>query len=433
MAPQILALNDHGITFGNAEGIRLISPGFALAREKSLVLGAQAQAQSRLHPNESHSRYWQELSLDPLPAGRLPGDRFRHLADLAHAHLNALAAEAETSTDSVIVSVPGSFSRQQLGILLGIAKQTPLAIAGLVDSALIAAAGAQTLHASDYTIVVQQQLHQTLFTQVSWHEGALKVDTSVALPSSGSQNVIDALMQLSTDLFIDQCRFNPQHDAPTEQLLYNALPAWLAADASSGSLMLELSADGAVHNAKLPYESLVASLAPIRQRLLEQLNAMLSRAPNAQIVLCSTLSELPGLAAQLDPIAPVTTIDAEQHLASSLTHSEQILSAGASSLRKTLALSRPASASSPKSGTASATERAAENALARFSVSAQGGQAAALLSSLRVNGERVVNAAELTLKEGDSLTLGIDSETGGHNETQDTLTFTLKKLSNGED
>ena len=46
MAPQILALNDHGITFGNAEGIRLISPGFALAREKSLVLGAQAQAQS---------------------------------------------------------------------------------------------------------------------------------------------------------------------------------------------------------------------------------------------------------------------------------------------------------------------------------------------------------------------------------------------------
>ena len=240
-------------------------------------------------------------------------------------------------------------------------------------------------------------------------------------------------MQLSTDLFIDQCRFNPQHDAPTEQLLYNALPAWLAADASSGSLMLELSADGAVHNAKLPYESLVASLAPIRQRLLEQLNAMLSRAPNAQIVLCSTLSELPGLAAQLDPIAPVTTIDAEQHLASSLTHSEQILSAGASSLRKTLALSRPASTLSPKAGTASATQRAAENAIARFGVSAQGVQAATLLSSLRVNGERVANAAELTLKEGDSLTLGIDSETGGHNETQDTLTFTLKKLSNGED
>jgi hypothetical protein len=95
MAPQILELNDHGITLGDAEGIRLISPGFALARDKSLVVGAQAQAQSRLHPNDSHSRYWQELSLDPLPSGRLPGDRYRHLADLAHAHLNSLAAESE--------------------------------------------------------------------------------------------------------------------------------------------------------------------------------------------------------------------------------------------------------------------------------------------------------------------------------------------------
>ena len=429
MSPQILELNDHGITFGNAEGIRLISPGFALARERSLVLGAQAQAQSRLHPNESHSRYWQELSLDPLPEGRLPGNCFRHLADLAHAHLNGLAADADTNTDNVIVSVPGSFSRQQLGILLGIAKQTPLAITGLVDSALIFAAGAQSIKASDYTIVIQQQLHQTLFTLVSWHEGMLKVDTSVALPSSGSQNVIDALMQLSTELFIDQCRFNPQHDAPTEQLLYNALPAWLAADASSGSLMLELSADGAVHNAKLPYESLVSSLAPIRQRLLAQLNAMLSRAPHAQIVLCSTLSELPGLMPQLAQLAPVTTLNAEQHLANSLTHSDQILSGGASSLCKTLSLSRPASASPTTSEAASETDGVAGDALAQVGLSAQGAQAAALLSSLRVNGERVASAAELTLKQGDSLTLSIDSEADGQN----TLTFNLKKLTNGAD
>jgi hypothetical protein len=27
MAPQILELNDHGITLGDAEGIRLVSPG----------------------------------------------------------------------------------------------------------------------------------------------------------------------------------------------------------------------------------------------------------------------------------------------------------------------------------------------------------------------------------------------------------------------
>ena len=472
MAPQILELNDHGITLGDAEGIRLISPGFALARDKSLVVGAQAQAQSRLHPNDSHSRYWQELSLDPLPSGRLPGDRYRHLADLAHAHLNSLAAESESYAGEVILSVPGSFSRQQLGILLGIAKQTPLTVAGLVDSALIAAAGAQTLQASEHTIVVQQQLHQILFTQVSCHQGVLKVDSSVTLPSSGSQNVIDSLMQLSTELFIDQCRFNPQHDAATEQLLYNALPAWLAADVSSGSLLLELTADGAVHNAKLPFESLVVALAPIRQRVNEQLSAMVSRVANSknvQIVLCSTLSELPGLKTQLARVAPVTSSNAEQHLASSLAHSDQILSSGAGSLRKELTLTRAPSASLPKSPSATqpafANEsgslektsqetrsqkspagdshafenhadknRAARSPHAQLSASAQGAQANALLKNLRINGERIADSAELVLKEGDSLTLSFDgSEATTLDESLGTLTFNLKKLNNGAD
>ena len=472
MATQILELNDHGITLGDAEGIRLISPGFALARDKSLVVGAQAQAQSRLHPNDSHSRYWQELSLDPLPSGRLPGDRYRHLADLAHAHLNSLAAESESFPNEVILSVPASFSRQQLGILLGIAKQTPLTIAGLVDSALIAAAGAQTMQASDHTIVVQQQLHQTLFTQVSCQQGVLKVDSSVVLPSSGSQNVIDSLMQLSTELFIDQCRFNPQHDAATEQLLYNALPTWLAADVSSGSLLLELTADGAVHNAKLPFESLVVALAPIRQRLSEQLSAMVSRVANStnvQIVLCSTLSELPGLKSQLARVAPVTSSNAEQHLASSLAHSDQLLSSGAGSLRKELTLTRAPSASLPKSPSATqpafANEsgslekssqeirsqkspagdshafenhadknRAARSSYARLSASAQGAQANALLKNLRINGEHIADSGELVLHEGDSLTLSFDgSESITLDESLGTLTFNLKKLNNGAD
>ncbi|MDP5003754.1 MAG: hypothetical protein NWQ51_07660, partial [OM182 bacterium] len=284
--------------------------------------------------------------------------------------------------------------------------------------------------------------------------------------------VIDSLMQLSTELFIDQCRFNPQHDAATEQLLYNALPTWLAADVSSGSLLLELTADGAVHNAKLPYESLVVALAPIRQRLSEQLSAMVSRVANStnvQIVLCSTLSELPGLKSQLARVAPVTSSNAEQHLASSFAHSDQLLSSGAGSLRKELTLTRAPSASLPKSPSASqpafANEsgsleknsqetrsqkspagdshafenladknRAARSSYAQLSASAQGAQANALLKNLRINGEHIADSGELVLHEGDSLTLSFDgSESTTLDESLGTLTFNLKKLNNGAD
>ncbi|MDB4137766.1 hypothetical protein N9762_06505, partial [Gammaproteobacteria bacterium] len=240
-------------------------------------------------------------------------------------------------------------------------------------------------------------------------------------------------------------------------LLYNALPAWLAADVSSGSLLLELTADGAVHNAKLPFESLVVALAPIRQRVNEQLSAMVSRVANSknvQIVLCSTLSELPGLKTQLARVAPVTSSNAEQHLASSLAHSDQILSSGAGSLRKELMLISTASASLPKSPSASepalANEsrsqesgsqesgpqenRAARSPHAQLSASAQGAQANALLKNLRINGERIADSAELVLIEGDSLTLSFDgSEATTLDESLGTLTFNLKKLNNGAD
>jgi hypothetical protein len=250
-------------------------------------------------------------------------------------------------------------------------------------------------------------------------------------------------MQLSTELFIDQCRFNPQHDAATEQLLYNALPAWLAADVSSGSLLLELTADGAVHNAKLPYENLVVALAPIRQRVNEQLSAMASRVANSknvQIVLCSTLSELPGLKTQLARVAPVTSSNAEQHLASSLAHSDQILSSGAGSLRKELTLTRAASASLPKSPSSSRPALTNESnsqesgSHAQLSASAKGAQANALLKNLRINGERIADSVELVLKEGDALTLSFDgSEPTTLDESLGTLTFNLKKLNNGAD
>ena len=292
MSLQVLELNDHALVLGNAEGPQVVSPGFVLADDKDLVFGTEAQAQSRLHPNQSHSRFWQDLSLEPLAKGRLPNPRWRHLADLAHGHLNALAQQNGGEQTSTVLSVPGSFSQQQLGILVGIAKQTPLQVNGLVDSALLTAAA---LAVAKTSLVMQQQLHQTLFSLVELNAGQLRVVETQAVASTGSAQVLDALMHLSTDLFIEQCRFNPQHDAATEQLLYNALPQWLSSQPNGSTLQLDLNADGTAYTAKLTSDSLVAALAPIRSRLLEQLAALRQRAPEAELIACPTLTALPGL------------------------------------------------------------------------------------------------------------------------------------------
>ena len=402
-ALRVLELNDHGVTLGDAAGVQVVSPGFALARDKELIFGKDAQAQSRLHPNHSHSRFWQALSVEPLPEGSVPTGRVRHLADLAYAQLQAIAAEAGLTTlasAETLLSVPSSFSREQLGILLGVAKQTPFRVVGLVDSALLSAATSQP--DLDPLIVVQQQLYQTVFTFVRASEGKLQVESSLALASTGSQNVLDALMQLSTDLFIDQCRFNPQHDAVTEQGLYNALPEWLRADVQDGNLALSLAADGAVHNATLPYESLVAALAPTRQRVHEQILGLNKKRPAARIVLCPLLGRLPGLREELTQFAPCDLADSSATLHAGLRYAPQLLAAGASGLCTALTLAdSPASLPTvPEQENLAITDALVES----------------LSSALR---------ARATIAEGEAIT--VELESGVH------ATLTLKRGQHGED
>ena len=394
MTLQLLELNDNGVALGGEDGVLLTSAGFALAKEKEVLLGNEARAQSRLHPNQSHSRYWQDLSLEPLPSGRLPNENLRHSADLAHAHLQAIAEQSGGEPRDVVLSVPSSFSRQQLGILLGVAKKTPLRVVSLVDSALLAAASAP---AEGATVVVQQQLHQTLISLVEWQGGRLKVEASVALPSTGSENVIDALMQFSTELFIEQCRFNPQHDAPTEQLLYNALPNWLRAAASGENMLLELAADGALHGAKLPYQDLLSALAPTREKIAQQLHSLLQRSQSAhaRIVVCPPLGGLPGMTAELASHAELVRVTAvnvagfETSIASCFAHRDQLVTGAPLGLHKQLAVDAGMSRAAPRR----------EGPRARFTLDAQ------TATGLRLNGNpvRLAEGDALVVAQGDTL------------------------------
>tara|TARA_R110002073_G_scaffold74173_7_gene181584 strand:- start:3664 stop:4404 length:741 start_codon:yes stop_codon:yes gene_type:complete len=102
------------------------------------------------------------------------------------------------------------------------------------------------------------------------------------------------MMQQATDLFIQQCRFNPQHDAKSEQQLYNALPHWLKQDdRDQNSLLLELEAGTTVHTAKMPRESLVNNLSRHYKSIAQQV-AELSGAGDCKLLLSPEFAELPG-------------------------------------------------------------------------------------------------------------------------------------------
>jgi len=293
MSLKVIELNDNAIRVGDESGILIQSPGFALALGDTLKLGEEAQQQARIHPTSSYNKYWHELSVEPISHA----NGIRHLADIAYAQLLHLASVGEIDSD-VIFAVPGNFTPQQLSILLGLAKQSPFKPVGMVDLGLAAGISSGLKGSLVYADI---QLHQVVLTKLVTENNGLKVDSVIQVPGVGSQHFMDLMMQLATGLFIQQCRFNPQHDAESEQQLYNALPHWLQENAEDkSSLLLELRTSSAVHTAKMPRESLINKLTPYYQNIEEQIAALAAGEP-IHLLLNGELAQLPGFTASLSP------------------------------------------------------------------------------------------------------------------------------------
>ena len=289
MSLKVIEFNDRGICVSDETGILLHSPGFALADGAELLFGEPAEQQARLRPTESYNRYWQELSLDPISHG----NSFRHYADFAYAHLLHLADVCALQGE-VIFAVPGSFTHQQLAILLGLAKQTPFTVIGVVDSS---AAAAATQAKSAQVIYLDLQLHQAVVSRLELEAGVLQTEATVQVPGVGSQSFMNLMMQIATNLFIQQCRFNPQHNAESEQQLYNTFPHWLGAS-DDGNLILELATGETNHTAKMPHEALVSSLRPQYAKISDQVLAMQSN-QDCQLMISPAIAALPGFAVSL--------------------------------------------------------------------------------------------------------------------------------------
>jgi len=317
MTLKIIELNDGAIKVGDHSGIVARSPGFALVVGNELVLGERAEQQARLQPTKSYNKYWHDLSMEPLNHG----NHLRHTADIAFAHLLHLAEIGEIESD-VVLAVPGSFSSQQLAILLGLAKHSPINPIGVIDSGLAAGVAAS---ASAPSLIIDFQLHQIVVTKLTSSNGLLTCESVVQIPGVGSQNFISLMMQQATDSFIQQCRFNPQHNAEYEQLLYNQMPLWLSQyDDSQTNLVLELKTRDALHVAKMPKEGLIASLQGHYKKINQELEPLLAGGYSS-LILNKDLASLPGYMASLPHFKLVKVLQDDAIIEACLGHAEKIV------------------------------------------------------------------------------------------------------------
>jgi len=274
-------------------GVRLASsPGVALVDPAGLVIGEAAAASARLKPVIANDRFWSDLSVDAVANAAEP--QVSH-ADLAHAHLVSLWRQIAGPGDQAVLAVPGSMRLHQAGLALGIARQAGIPVAGVVDAAVAACAG---LAARAAVLHLDVQLHQAVLTELHGTTTLRRRRVEIA-PRAGRKVMDSAWAQLVSEAMVRRTRFDPLHQAATEQQLYQRLPDWLAALANQESVDVAIQTDAGAFNATLRREQFTLAVEAWYAQLAELVHAGHRADEAVTLVLSSRAGELPALGERL--------------------------------------------------------------------------------------------------------------------------------------
>jgi hypothetical protein len=274
------------------------SPSVALFEDGEVLTGTAAAARAFLRPRAVHDAYFD--SLDTEPVGRPFPARVRR-ADLGYAHLVTLIESLPHRPDEVFLAVPGFWSAERLGLLLGVARAAGLPVAGLVDAAV---AAASLVGGRGALVHVDLTRHRCVVTALSADGGVER--TAVAdTEGLGLRAFEERITHEIARRFVLETRFDPLHSGASEQALHDALPGWLFELRREDTCAATLTAGGREHRIQLPRADLAGVMSDLHRNLAAQVRALMDT--NATRLLVSArVSRFPGT---VDSLREATGLD----------------------------------------------------------------------------------------------------------------------------
>ena len=330
---RVLELNDTALLLGDGKAAPLRSPGYATITRNGVITGEAARARARREPRQTLNQFWLRLGTEALHEAH---DHARHHADLAWAQLQQLATAAN-GAQQLILAVPGSFTREQLAVLLGVVQRTAFRATGLVDSAL---AAASTVTIRGATLHLDLQLHQCVLTRIGHEADMLTRESVRTLPGCGLVQLYERWAQLLARRFIQQSRFDPMHAAASEQQLYDRIPDWLDMLHGSEDAAVEIHSNANVYHAKLRAPDVLDAARPIYTQIVQAVQRELG-AGSALLLASARFAALPGIGELLPAF---TSLEEQAAIRGCLRH-EALIGSNDTTLRFVTRL--PASEASP--------------------------------------------------------------------------------------
>ena len=324
MARVAIEVVDAGLVAVRDGAIAAPSPGVALLDATGLVTGREAAAQARLKPVYAFDRFWSDLNTDPLPR-QLPQARSR--ADLAYHHLSRFWTEVAQAGDEVLLALPATMRPAEAGLLGGIAAAAGIPVAGCVDLAVAACAA---LPACETILHLDLQLHQAVLTELGGTETLHRRRVEVA-PRVGLRALQAAWAQLVSEAMVRRTRFDPLHQAVTEQQLHDRMPAWLETLAAADSADLEIDSGAGTFGVTLRREQFVFAVEAYYSQLSDLVDAARRAGESVTLALSDRAAALPSLAERCAAMADAEVIVLAPGAAAraALDHAAALAAAGA--------------------------------------------------------------------------------------------------------
>ncbi len=292
---DVIELNDAGIVLGNADGIQLVSPGVAVVDGDTLQVGDDARARSRLDPRKTFDKFWDQLDQQPL--NRSAGTAGTH-ADIAWFHLSDIAKRLGKG-DPVILAAPQHFGSERLSLALGIAQACGLNVTGLVESNVAMAA---YVAGTGTRLVLDISRHHSHATTVE-ADGELSIIGSEEAGKGGVSHAHQLWMNFIAAEFLRETRFDPLHDAASEQRLYDNLEKWIHALTENSAVRMEFQAGQRQHRIEISRDQIVQAATAVYEPLIDS-----ARRAGGTVLASARVCALPGLLEKLQQHASVVAL-----------------------------------------------------------------------------------------------------------------------------
>jgi hypothetical protein len=290
MRPFAIELDDRAVSFARDGHVLSGAPSAVWDGSTGDLPGANAWSGLRRHPTAASTRHLGSLLSQPIAADRT-------VALVAAELVRRLVAQAPTPEERIWMAVPARASTQGLSAMLAIARNLSLPVDGFVDSA-VAAVAALGLERS--AIVLEVGLHHAAATYIDRDGAQVRRRRTVMTERGGLMSFYQGWLELVSTTMVKRTRFDPLHDAATEQQLFDSLAGWAREAADQGSANAVLTKGAERFEVALTRDQFAQAAQSLHRELVRMLHELRPAGAPVVLVVPDVIGHLPGLRAELE-------------------------------------------------------------------------------------------------------------------------------------